>query len=201
MNSVVGIIESNKKIRDLIQCYLNMQHELSCPIAVESIKTMLEYLEEHQKPDIILVDIELHDMSGFKGIGLIKNRCPEIEIIMLTVYHNPHNIFNALRAGASGYLLKHTPLPEIKEFIIKLVEGCAAMSPQVARKVMNHFQKNGPKQNSASNLTPREYDIVNGLVNGLSCRMIANRYDISIDTVGAHIHDIYQKLRSNAIED
>jgi len=199
MGSVVGIVEDNKKIRDLIQRYLDMQEELSCPVAVESVEEMIEYLEgDHQRPDVILMDIQLPGMSGIKGISLIKDKYSEIEIIMLTVYHDSHKIFNALRAGASGYLLKHTSLPEIKESIMKLLDGGAPMSPQIARKVINHFQENAPKKDSDSDLTPREHDIVNGLVDGLSYKMIADRYDISIDTVRAHIRNIYRKLHVNS---
>lgn len=198
MASVVGIVEDNKKIRDLIQRYLDMQDELSCPVAVDSVEKMIDYLEEHPKPDVILMDIQLPGMSGIKGIGLIKKKYDEIDIIMLTVYHDSHKIFNALRAGASGYLLKHTSLPEIKESILKLLEGGAPMSPQIARKVIDHFQENDSKKDSDSDLTPREHDIVNGLVDGLSYKMIADRYDISIDTVRAHIRNIYRKLHVNS---
>ena len=198
MASVVGIVEDNKKIRDLIQRYLDMQDELKCPVAVDTVEEMLDYLEEHGHPDVILMDIQLPGMSGIKGIGLIKEKYPEIDIIMLTVYHDSHKIFNALRAGASGYLLKHTSLPEIKESILKLIDGGAPMSPQIARKVINHFQENTPKKNKESDLTPREHDIVNGLVDGLSYKMIADRYDISIDTVRAHIRNIYKKLHVNS---
>lgn len=198
MASVAGIVEDNKKIRDLIQRYLDMQDDLSCPVAVDSVEEMLDYLEEHPKPDVILMDIQLPGMSGIKGIGLIKEKYPDIEIIMLTVYHDSHKIFKALRAGASGYLLKHTSLPEIKESILKLLDGGAPMSPQIARKVITHFQDESAKKSVESDLTPREHDIVNGLVDGLSYKMIADRYDISIDTVRAHIRNIYKKLHVNS---
>ena len=198
MSSMVGIVEDNKKIRDLIQRYLDMQDELSCPVAVDTVEEMMEYLDEHPKPEVILMDIQLPGMSGIEGIGLIKEKFPEIEIIMLTVYHDSHKIFNSLCAGASGYLLKHTSLPEIKESILKLLDGGAPMSPQIARKVINHFQEQEPKKNAESDLTPREHDIVNGLVDGLSYKMIADRYDISIDTVRAHIRNIYKKLHVNS---
>lgn len=201
MISVVGIVEENKKIRDLIQRYLNLQNELSCPVAVESMQEMLKFLEEHPNPDVILVGIELQDIAGIKRINLIKNRCSEIDIIMLTVYHNSHSIFNALRAGASGYLLKHTPLPEMKKFIIGLLEDGASMSPKIARKVIHYFQANGSVRNSRSNLTPREYDIAKGLVNGLSYKMIAERYEIPLSTIRVHIRDIYKKLHGNAAEE
>ncbi len=198
MSSVVGIVEDNKKIRDLIQRYLDMQEELDCPVAVDSVEEMLDYLEEHPEPDVILMDIQLPGMSGIKGISIIKDEYPEIEIIMLTVYHDSHKIFDSLCAGASGYLLKHTSLPEIKESIVDLMDGGAPMSPQIARKVIHHFQDEQPKKDPDSNLTPREHDIVNGLVDGLSYKMIADRYDISIDTVRAHIRNIYKKLHVNS---
>ncbi len=143
MASVAGIVEDNKKIRDLIQRYLDMQDDLSCPVAVDSVEEMLDYLEEHSEPDVILMDIQLPGMSGIKGIGLIKEKYPDIEIIMLTVYHDSHKIFKALRAGASGYLLKHTSLPEIKESILKLLDGGAPMSPQIAR---NHALSTVPRK-------------------------------------------------------
>lgn len=198
MASTVAIVEDNKKIRNLIQRYLDMQEELSCPVGVETVEELLDYLEENQQPDVILMDIQLPGMSGIKGIGIIKQKFPDIDIMMLTVYHDSHKIFKALRAGASGYLLKHTSLPEIKESILTLVDGGAPMSPQIARKVITHFQTNTKKKGAESELTSREDDIVTGLVDGLSYKMIADRYDISIDTVRTHIRNIYKKLHVNS---
>lgn len=196
--TVIGIVEDNKKIRDLIQRYLDMQAEMHCPVAVDTVEELLQYLEKHEKPDVILMDIQLPGMSGIKGMEIIKNRYPEIEIIMLTVYHDSHKIFDSLKAGASGYLLKHTSLPEIKEAIEDLMKGGAPMSPQIARKVISHFNEEAPRKNENSMLTSREQDIVIGLVDGLSYKMIADRFDISIDTVRAHIRNIYKKLHVNS---
>lgn len=196
--AIIGIVEDNKKIRDLIQRYLDMQKDMECPVAVDSVEEMLDYLEEHKHPDVILMDIQLPGMSGIKGMEVIKGKYPEIEIIMLTVYHDSHKIFDSLKAGASGYLLKHTSLPEIKESIQNLLKGGAPMSPQIARKVISHFSEEAPKKNEDSMLTNREQDIVNGLVDGLSYKLIADRYDISIDTVRAHIRNIYKKLHVNS---
>lgn len=196
--AVIGIVEDNHKIRDLIQRYLDMQDEFSCPVAVDSVEDMLEYLEEHPVPDVILMDIQLPGMSGIKGIGIVKSKYPSVEIIMLTVYHDSHKIFDSLVAGASGYLLKHTSLPEIKESIQALLDGGAPMTPQIARKVINHFKVPKKEIKPENGLTPREQDIVNGLVDGLSYKLIADRYDISIDTVRAHIRNIYRKLHVNS---
>src|SRR5699024_2569192 len=108
MASSIGIVEDNKKIRSLMQRYLDMQEKLSCPIAVESVEEMLDYLKEHTPPRVILMDIQLPGMSGIEGMQVIKQKYPDVDIIMLTVYHDSHKIFDSLCAGASGYLLKHT---------------------------------------------------------------------------------------------
>lgn len=194
----IGIVEDNIKIRNLIQRYLDMQEKMSCKTAVDSVEDMLKYLKEYDPPDVLLMDIQLPGMSGIEGIGIIKKEYPEIEILMLTIYHDSHKIFDSLVAGASGYLLKHTSLPEIKESIQNLMEGGAPMSPQIARKVIEHFNKPVKEKKTESDLTSREQDIVNGLVDGLSYKMIADRYDISIDTVRAHIRNIYKKLHVNS---
>lgn len=194
----IGIVEDNIKIRNLIQRYLDMQKGMKCPVAVDSVEEMLDYLEKYDPPDVLLMDIQLPGMSGIEGIGLIKEKYPDVEILMLTIYHDSHKIFNSLVAGASGYLLKHTSLPEIKESVENLVAGGAPMSPQIARKVIQHFKQSEPRQKPESSLTSREQDIVNGLVDGLSYKLIADRYDISIDTVRAHIRNIYKKLHVNS---
>ncbi|MEO9887633.1 MAG: response regulator transcription factor [Balneola sp.] len=196
--AIIGIVEDNIKIRDLIQRYLDMQEDMDCPVAKDSVEEMLEYLEKHQAPDVMLMDIQLPGMSGIKGMEIIKSKYPDIDIIMLTIYHDSHKIFDSLKAGASGYLLKHTSLPEIKESIDNLLKGGAPMSPQIARKVITHFNDQAPQKNPDSMLTDREQDIVNGLVDGLSYKLIADRFDISIDTVRAHIRNIYKKLHVNS---
>ena len=193
----VGIIEDNKKIRQLMQRYLDMQEDMSCPVATESVEEMLEHLTKFSHPNVLLMDIQLPGMSGIEGMKIIQQKYPDIEIIMLTVYHDSHKIFDSLKAGASGYLLKHTSLPEIKDAIELLMQGGAPMSPQIARKVITHFNDRGQKQQE-SNLTNREQDIVNGFVDGLSYKLIADRLDISIDTVRAHIRNIYKKLHVNS---
>ena len=193
----VGIIEDNKKIRQLMQRYLDMQEDMACPVATECVEDMLDYLSTYSNPNVLLMDIQLPGMSGIEGMKIIQQKYPDIEIIMLTVYHDSHKIFESLKAGASGYLLKHTSLPEIKDAIELLMQGGAPMSPQIARKVITHFNDRGQKKQE-SNLTNREQDIVNGLVDGLSYKLIADRLNISIDTVRAHIRNIYKKLHVNS---
>ncbi|MCH8494547.1 MAG: response regulator transcription factor [Balneolales bacterium] len=196
----IAIVEDNVKIRDLIKQYLNMQEDMECRNGFSSVENLLQVMKEGDMPDIILMDIDLEGMSGIDGMKLIKGKYSDVEIIMLTVYHDSHKIFNSLRAGASGYLLKHTSLPEIKDAIDVVLQGGAPMSPQIARKVITHFS-GGPSdepEKADSGLTMREQEIVVGLVDGLSYKMIADRMDISIDTVRAHIRNIYKKLHVNS---
>lgn len=193
----IAIVEDNVKIRDLIQRFLNMQANMTCDIVESSVESFMKLLKSGVKPDIVLMDINLEGMTGIEGMKLIKQKHPEIEIIMLTIYHDSHKIFESLKAGASGYLLKHTSLPEIKEAIEMVLKGGSPMSPQIARKVISHFQV-VPKEKPETGLTPREHEIINGLVDGLSYKMIADRMNISIDTVRAHIRNIYKKLQVNS---
>jgi DNA-binding NarL/FixJ family response regulator len=196
----IAIVEDNVKIRDLIQQYLNMQADIRCGFAASSVEALLAHLKEGFRPHIVLMDIDLEGMSGIDGMKLVKSQYPEVEIIMLTVYHDSHKIFNSLRAGASGYLLKHTSLPEIREAIDVVLTGGSPMSPQIARKVITFFNSpdEGADEKPESGLTLREQEIVVGLVDGLSYKMIADRMDISIDTVRAHIRNIYKKLHVNS---
>lgn len=195
----VAIVEDNTKIRDLIQKFLNKQENMKCPIAVDSVEQFLKKLDKDHLPDIILMDIELPGMSGIDGMRLLKNKYPGMDIIIISVYHDSHKIFDSLCAGASGYLLKHTTLPEIKDAIEVVLNGGAPMSPQIARKVINFFnQSSVAKKEPETELTQREQEIVIGLVDGLSYKMIADRLDISIDTVRAHIRNIYKKLHVNS---
>jgi DNA-binding NarL/FixJ family response regulator len=189
----VAIIEDDEEIREGIQKYLNSQSTLQCAVAVDSIESFLTRFDGIRQLDVILMDIGLPGMSGINGMKLIKEKIPDIEFIMLTIYNDPHRIFDSLCAGASGYLLKNTPLGQITEAIEELVRGGAPMSPQIARRVTEYFK---PKKETKreSFLTEREQEIVIGLVDGLSYKMIASRMNISIETVRFHIKRIYDKL-------
>ncbi len=188
-----AIIEDDPVIREGIQEYLDARSNISCDMAKESVELFLAVLDSENAPDVILMDIGLPGMSGISGIKIIKEKFPEINIIMLTVYYDSHNIFQSLCAGASGYLLKNTPFSEIINAIEIVHNGGSFMSPQIARKVMEYFQT-GKKEPSKSPLTAKEKEIVLGLVNGLSYKMIAGQACISLETVRSHIKNIYKKL-------
>ena len=189
----VGLIEDDDEIREGIKRYLNAQKEIEVAFAAYSVEDFLATIQDQCLPDVILMDIGLPGMSGIDGMKLIKQRHPEVDIIMLTVFHDPQKIFESLCAGASGYLLKNTPLSQIREAIMLLSSGGAPMSPQIARKVIDYF-KGGPSGRPDSALTDKEKQVVIGLVDGLSYKMIGDRMEISVDTVRFHIKNIYQKL-------
>ncbi len=189
---LVGIVEDDLPIRNLLQHYLNQQGNFSCSMAFGSVESLRKALTPENQPDVLLMDIGLPGMSGIDGMKLIKSDYPEIDIIMLTVYNDPDKIFQSLCAGATGYLLKNTPLSEIKEGIELLKRGGSPMSPQIARKVVEFF--NVEKKPVESPLSEKEKEIVIGLVDGLSYKLIADRLAISIETVRFHIKNIYRKL-------
>lgn len=189
----IAIIEDDLELKDLLQKYLNMQPEFKCETAAESVE---EFLEKVQKiPDVILSDIGLPGMSGIEGLKILKEKFPDTEIVMLSVHDDSDSVFNSLCNGASGYLLKNTPIEQIKESINILSSGGSPMSPNIARRVINYFT---PKKKNDSPLSEREYEIVSGLVDGLSYKMIGGRLGISIHTVRQHIRNIYRKLNVNS---
>lgn len=193
----IGIIEDDKDIREGIQKYFNFQKDFLCDLACDSVENFFEAVKGERYPDILLMDIGLPGMSGINGMKIIKEREPDTDIIMLTVYTDWNKIFDSICAGASGYLLKNTPLSEIKRSVESVVSGGAAMSPEIARKVMQFFIPEG-KSKPDSALTPREREIVVALVDGLSYKMIAGRMNVSIETVRFHIKNIYKKLHVNS---
>ena len=140
------------------------------------------------------MDIGLPGMSGINGVKIIKEKYPDAEIIMLTVFNNANKIFQSLCAGASGYLLKTSTLSEIVSCIEQTVNGGALMSPLIARKVVEHFHPKKTKKDKDSVLSDREKEVVIGLTEGLSYKMLADRLNISIETVRNHIKHIYKKL-------
>ncbi len=191
----LAIVEDDKAIRSILVnyfekdgAYFNSVISFNC---VEDILSCESDLENH----IILLDINLPGMSGVDGIFHIKNKWPMSEIIMISVLSDSNNIFKSICAGASGYLDKDTPLSKIKEAVVALSEGGSPITPAIARKVFDYFQ---PNKNLAEDLTKRERDVVQGLVEGLSYKLIAVKLEVSIDTVRKYIRRIYSKLHVNS---
>jgi len=189
----VAIVEDDDVIREGVREFIDSQDNMFCIAAKPSVEHFLAVLSDETLPDVILMDIGLPGMSGISGMKLITGRYPEVNIIMFTVYIDSHKIFESLCAGASGYLLKNTSFPDMKQAIEIIQGGGSMMSPPIARKVMEHFHA-GRKKQVISPLTDKEKEIVQGLVDGLSYKMIAGSASISIETVRTHIKNIYKKL-------
>jgi len=154
-------------------------------------------------PDVVLMDVNLPGMSGVKCTAQLKARVPKTQILMLTAYENSELIFESLRAGASGYLMKNTEPDEIIQAIEQVRAGGSPMSMQIARKVVNHFQEINKPATEFEQLTPRELEILSLLAKGFLYKEIADQLQISLHTVRGHVHLVYEKLhvqsRSEAI--
>lgn len=197
-NIRLGIVEDGPVIRENVLIFLREHPSIQIDCVAESIE---DFLEQNNKPgrpalDILLLDVGLPGKSGIEGIPLIRAIYPNLNIVMLTTYEEDDVIFSALCAGACAYISKRTPLSQIRDAVFTVARGGSYMSPSIARKVVEHFMPKAPKPESG--LTPRQREIVQGLVNGLSYKMIAAELDISIDTVRDHIRKIYRLLNVNS---
>lgn len=193
----IGIIEDIKDLREPLFEFISSRDEFLCNIAVESVEKFLEELSKNDVPiDVILLDIGLPGISGLSAIKLIKDKLPDVSIIMLTVFDDSDRIFAAIQAGAVGYLVKNTPLDKIKQSIVDTYNGGTSLSPEVARKVLEFFDK--PKNNIESPLTEKEKQIVACMVDGQSFKMIAANLGNTLDTIKSHAKNIYKKLQVNS---
>jgi DNA-binding NarL/FixJ family response regulator len=192
----IAIIEDIAAIREALAEYLCLQAEFSCVLVVDSVEAFLAGLPGlPEPPRLVLSDIGLPGRSGIEGLPLIKAQLPAAQVVMLSVFADAERVFQALCAGAVGYLLKNTAPATIKESLLQVANGGSAMSPAIARLVIGHFQ---PRQTSEEPLTPREQQIVQAIEEGLSYKLIAARLGISIDTVRNHIQQVYRKLGVNS---
>ena len=168
----LGIIEDDNGIRQRFEKYFSFRQGIECVLVADSVESFLAKAKGIKEIDVLLSDIGLPGISGIKGIPLVQKIFPDCNILMITVYVENERIFNALCAGASGYLLKNTPLPKVMEAIESINNGDAAMSPSIARKVIDYFQPVQKKVSSKKEqLTKREKEIVQGIVDGLSYKL------------------------------
>ncbi|MCU0332228.1 MAG: response regulator transcription factor [Ignavibacteriaceae bacterium] len=188
----VVIVEDDAQIREGISALIKSANEFSLKGAYAECHSLLAELD-NILPDVFLMDISMPGMTGIECAAKIKSIYPAVNIVMLTVYENDSQIFDSLRAGASGYILKNTPLEQILDAIKDVNAGGAPMTPSIAKRVLGFFNETGQKT-IEYNLTLREKEILHELVNGLSYKKIAETLFISIDTVRSHIKNIYYKL-------
>jgi DNA-binding NarL/FixJ family response regulator len=189
----IGLVEDNNTLRNSLSNLFNNTEGMQCVMSHGNLRNIVSELGR-TKPNVVLMDIGLPDISGIEGVRTIKSNFPNVQVLMFTVFEDDEKIFEAIRSGASGYLLKKTSPQHIIEAIHELHRGGAPMTPNIARKVIKSFQSPSFQNLKEYELTPREMEILYSLVDGLSYRKIADKYSISISTVQTHISNVYQKL-------
>jgi DNA-binding NarL/FixJ family response regulator len=195
----IAIVEDNRMIREGIEQYFCEDPFFTCSIAVDSVEEFLKNVKNSPDLDVVLLDINLPGMSGIEGIHHIKHQFPQVSIIMLTIYKDEKHVFEALKAGSDGYLLKNTPLKSIKQGIQQILEEGAPISPVIAKKVINYFNpQNQHKVDGFELLSSREIEVLHSLSEGLPFKNIADKLFIKIDTVRFHTKNIYKKLHVNS---
>ena len=190
----VAIVEDRRATREGLALLIDGTEGYRC---CGSYGTMEEALAGigRDLPDIALVDIGLPGMSGIEGVRILKERHPSVHLLMLTVYDDDERIFDAVCAGATGYLLKKTPPARLLEYIRETLEGGSPMSPQIARRVMTLFHRVRPPESTHEDLTPHELRLLKLLVEGYRYEDVAGQMGVSINTVRSHIKHIYGKLQ------
>ena len=189
----VCIIEDLKEVREGITAVLSMDERFEVLSGYANAEIAADELPAWQ-PDIAIMDINLPGMSGIECIRKIKSACPHTLFMMFTIYEDDEKVFQALAAGASGYLLKKTSLSRIVDSLIELNEGGSPMSTQIARKVIRSFQKENERLEEGKLLSPKEHAVLELLAKGHLYKEISGMLVISVNTVKQHIHNIYQKL-------
>ena len=191
----IAIIEDNFQYRTTISIILQLNENLKLIHKMEDCEEMIA-LFESQKPDVVLMDIDLPGMNGITAVWEIKKRWSEIKVLMLTVFEDNEKIFGAIKAGANGYLLKKDSPQKILDAIELVYKGESPMNGMIAAKVLDYFQQTQQKNSvlHEANLTEREAEILRLLIKGLSYKEIASNIFISIETLNSHIKNIYRKL-------
>jgi len=190
----VAIVEDSSDIREGLAQLLDCTDGFSCKSAYRNMEDSIQGIRV-SVPDIVLVDIGLPGMSGIDGIRILKAEFPLLPSIMLTVYGDDDRIFNALCAGACGYLLKKTPAGQLLVAIREAVEGGSPMSPQVARRVVELFRQFRSPVRPEHELTPHELRLLRLLIDGHSYKSAAAELRVTVNTIGFHIRHIYDKLQ------
>ncbi|GAA5484577.1 response regulator transcription factor [Haloferula sargassicola] len=189
----VAIVEDDETLRESLVDIIECSQRWNLVAAFSDATTALEVLGT-SPPSVVLMDIQLPGMSGIECVGKLIALHPQVQVMMVTVYDNNDRIFEALAAGASGYLLKRDIPTKLLPALDDLAAGGSPMSGAIARKVVQHFQKEPAENQEPITLTPRETEILNLLVKGFLYKEIAWELSITIETVRTHLHNIYQKL-------
>jgi DNA-binding NarL/FixJ family response regulator len=190
----IAIVEDVREIREGLARLISSTPGYRCTGGYASMEEALEKIPRNL-PDLVLSDIGLPGIDGISGIAILKERYPELLILMLTVYDDNERIFDALCAGACGYLLKKTPWEKLVKALQEAIEGGSPMSPEVARRVINLFREIKPPKASDYELTPHEVRLLRMLVEGHSYKTAAAELNVSVNTIKFHLRHIYDKLQ------
>ena len=193
----ISIVDDEKELCQSIATFVNGAPGFRCVSMYHSGETALEHLPA-DRPDVVLMDIHMAGMSGIECVRRLKAMLPQMQIMMLTVYEDTDQIFKALSAGASGYMLKRSTPAKLLEAIKELKEGGSPMSSSIARKVVASFQKSGQGLDEKTNLSPREQMVLESMAKGLTYKQAADQFGISIGTIRTYIRTIYEKLHVNS---
>lgn len=189
----VSIVDDEADLRKHIAGYLTAAGNIHCKSTYASAEEALEHLPR-DKPDVILMDINLGEMDGIECVRRLTTLVPGVLVLMLTVFEDTDQIFSALAAGASGYLLKRTPPKTLLDAIQEVCTGGSPMSASIARKVVQSFKSAPASGDGSAELSPRERSVLDGLAAGLPYKQIADQLGVSIHTVRNYIRRIYEKL-------
>jgi DNA-binding NarL/FixJ family response regulator len=193
MSIKISIVEDQHEMRESLVAWLGDAPGLRCVGAHATGEEALKKIPE-EKPDVVLMDINLTGMNGIQCVARLKESLPKTQVLMLTTYDEGDMIFDSLRAGANGYLLKNMPQAELVEAVQQVHAGGAPMSLQIARKVINHFHHINKPVPEIGQLTSREHEILKLLAKGYMYKEIADQLSISLSTVRSHVCAVYDKL-------
>lgn len=189
----IAIVEDSRTTREWLKTIVELSGEYVCVADCDTAEEALKILPRHE-PEVVLMDIQLPAMSGIECVEQLKKLLPTVQVIMVTVYEDPDRIFSALRAGASGYLLKRSSPELVLAAIRDVGKGGAPMSGEIARKVIQYFRNQSTVSSEVENLSAREKDVLELVSYGLGNKDIAGRMHISIEAVRWHLKNIYVKL-------
>jgi DNA-binding NarL/FixJ family response regulator len=193
MSITIVIVEDLDEVREGLTNYISLNPDFKVLDSFSTAEEALHAVPE-MKPDIVIMDINLPGINGIECIRQLKGKSPGTQFMMFTVYENDEKVFEALKAGASGYLLKNTGLPQLAESLKELYSGGSPMSANIARKLVSFFRSTEKETERIETLSGRENEILQLLSKGLLYKEIANGLSISVATVRQHIHHIYEKL-------
>ena len=194
----VSIYEDNIGLREVLTSVIREDKEF---VLAGEFGHCLDVIQNTKvyEPDVIIMDIDMPGKSGIEGVKEVKKHFPQVEVIMNTVFDDDDRIFEAIKNGATGYLLKNNSITNLKEAILQVKNGGAPMSPTIARKLINLQQTNTRKENQDFKLSEREFQVLKLLSKGMSYKMIAEELILSMDTVRSHIKKSYEKLHVHSV--